>query len=393
MRNSLLSARAASSWWSGVFAPLCALVLSAILVPGFTAAQSSGALRGVVRDSLGGVVSNAHVAIDGSTSQTMTDANGAFRFSRLPSGEALVKVRRLGYLPVSAPVTIATGTEAHVEVKLSPLAERLPPVEVRRRAEVYDSRLAGFNERKGKHVGHFVTRERLDQMSSGRFIDALREMPGVEMRTLRGGVVTVALRGARCPPVVFIDGFPASAGVMDLDMIDLSGVEGIEVYYGMASIPPEFQSVQGGQSCGVIAIWSRPFRPRARRQEPVSRAELEKLIAEQKVYTADEVDQPAVLALGAIAAPAYPDSLWEAGVSGRVVAEFVVDDKGDIEPGTLTIASATHPYFASAVRSALDGAVFRAARLAGKSVRQLVDLPFRFQRNGDMHENSQVISR
>jgi Gram-negative bacterial tonB protein. len=76
-----------------------------------------------------------------------------------------------------------------------------------------------------------------------------------------------------------------------------------------------------------------------------------------------------------------------------VVAEFVVDDKGFIEPGTLTIASATHPYFASAVRSALDGAVFRAAKLAGKSVRQLVQLPFRFQRSGDTQDSAQVISR
>jgi Gram-negative bacterial tonB protein./TonB-dependent Receptor Plug Domain. len=368
-------------------------MLSAILVPGFAVAQPVGALRGVVRDSLGGVVSNAHVAIDGSTTQTLTDSNGAFRFPRLPSGEALVKVRRLGYVPVSATVRIETGAEAQMDLKLSPLAERLPPVEVRRKAEVYDSRLAGFNERKGKHVGRFVTREKLDLMNSARFIDALRSIPGVEMRTLRGGVVTVSLRGARCAPTVFIDGFPATAGVMDLDMIDLSGVEGIEVYSDMGSIPPEFSSARGGDSCGVIAVWSRPFRPRARRQQLISRAEVERLIAEQKVYTADQVDEPAVLDVGAIASPAYPDSLWEAGVSGRVVAEFVVDDKGVIEPSTLTIASATHPYFASAVRSALDGAVFRAARLAGKSVRQLVDLPFRFQRDRDMQDSAQVISR
>lgn len=393
MRDRLWWARTVGSGRIGVFQRIGIFLLSAILVPGFAAAQSVGALRGVVHDSLGGVVRSAHVAIEGSRTQTLTDSTGAFRFPRLPPGDALVQVRRLGYRPMSAVVRIETGREARLDLKLSPVAERLPTVEVRRKAEVYDSRLAGFNERKGKHIGHFVTREKLDRMNSPRFIDALREMPGVEMRTLRGGVITVSLRGARCAPIVFIDGFPATAGVMDLDMIDLSSVEGIEVYSGMASIPPEFMSVRGGESCGVIAVWSRAYRPRPRRQDPVSRAEVERLITEQKVYTADQVDQPAVLAVGATASPAYPDSLWEAGVSGRVVAEFVVDDKGVIEPGTLTIASATHPYFASAVRSALDGAVFRAAKLAGKSVRQLVQLPFRFQRSGDMQDSSQVIWR
>ena len=387
MRDRRLRAGSVGSGRIGVF------LLSAVLVPGIAAAQSVGALRGVVHDSLGGVVSSAHVAIEGSKTQTLTDSTGAFRFARLPTGDALVRVRRLGYQPMSAAVKIETSRETELDLNLSPVAELLTPVEVRRRVEVYDSRLAGFNERKGKHVGHFVTREMLDRMNSPRFIDALREMPGVQMRTLRGGVITVSLRGARCAPMVYMDGFPAISGVMDLDMIDLSGVEGIEVYPGMSSIPAEFMSVAGGESCGVIAIWSRPFRPRARRQQPVSLAEVERLIAELKVYTADEVDEPAVVAVGATVSPAYPDSLWEAGVSGRVVAEFVVDNNGMIEPGTLTIASATHPYFASAVRLALDGAVFRAARLAGKSVRQLVQLPFRFQRGGTTQDSARVNSR
>jgi TonB family protein len=109
------------------------------------------------------------------------------------------------------------------------------------------------------------------------------------------------------------------------------------------------------------------------------------------VYTADQVDQPAFLADGTTASPVYPDSLWEAGVSGRVVAEFIVDANGNVEPGTITIASATHPYFGSAVRSALESAVFHAAQLAGKTVRQLVDLPFRFQRSAG--DSAQVILR
>jgi Periplasmic protein TonB, links inner and outer membranes len=353
------------------------LILLAAFVPAVGVAQAVGSVRGVVHDSVDGVVSDAQVGIKGSAFRTTSDEAGAFRLVGIPLGDAVLEVRRLGYRPVSTPLTIAAGSELQVDPALAPVPEQLAPVQIHRRAEAYDSRLAGFNERKSKHEGYFVTRERLDRMNSARFVDALREMPGVSVRTLRGGVITVSLRGARCAPLFFMDGFPATSGTMDLGMIDLSGVEGIEVYSGM-SIPPEFMVVSGSENCGVIAVWSRPFRPKPRVRESVSRTELERLVAEHTVFTGDQVSVPAAWIGGGSGIPVYPDSLWTARVTGRVVAEFIVGQDGNIENGTLTIASATHPYFASAVRSALDGAVFRPAVLNGNPVRQLVQLPFVF---------------
>jgi hypothetical protein len=351
-------------------------ILSLLLVPATVLAQPGGNIRGVVRDSLGGLVSSAHVAIRGTTSATTSDSIGAFRLSGVTPGDAVLEVRRLGYRPAIAAVRIAAGSEIEVDVRLAPVPEQLAPVEIRRRAEVYDSRLAGFNMRKSKHVGYFVTREKLDRMSSARFVDAIRDLPGVSMRTLRGGVVTVSLRGAHCAPMFYIDGFPAISGPMDLDMIDLSGVEGIEVYAGMSSIPAEFMSVVGGESCGVIAVWSRPTKPR-RRITQEGQADLAKLVESRAVYTSNQVDDPAELT-GGSAMPVYPDSLWRLRVAGRVVAEFVVDSDGLIESGSLRIVTATDPAFASAVTASLGDAKFRAALLGGKAVRQIVELPFVF---------------
>ncbi|MGI8402077.1 MAG: carboxypeptidase regulatory-like domain-containing protein [Gemmatimonadaceae bacterium] len=353
------------------------LLLLVVFVPGIAGAQAVGGIRGVVHDSADGVVSDAQVGIKGSALRTTSEEDGTFRLVGIPPGDAVLEVRRLGYRPVSTPVTIAAGSELRLDPALAPVPEQLAPVQIHRRAEAYDSRLSGFNERKSKHVGYFVTREKLDRMNSARFVDALREMPAVSVRTLRGGVITVSLRGARCAPLFFMDGFPATSGTMDLGMIDLSGVEGIEVYSGM-SIPAEFMVVSGSENCGVIAVWSRPFRPKPRVREPISRAELERLIAEHTVYTADQVSEPAAWTGGGSGVPVYPDSLWTARVPGRVVAEFIVGQDGNIESGTLTIASATHPDFASAARSALEGAVFRPAVLNGNPVRQLVQLPFVF---------------
>jgi hypothetical protein len=330
-----------------------------------------------VRDSLGVALSGAQISVQGTNVRAVTDDDGTFRLGRLRAGDVTLLIRRLGYRPESPSIRVNPQAETRIDIRLGALAMRLPTVEVRRRAEVYDSRLAGFVARQEKHVGHFVTREQLDRMRSARFVDALRQIPGVQMRPLRGGGITVALRGSRCPPLVFIDGFPADAGTMDLDMLDLASVEGIEVYSGVATVPPEFMGARGTHACGVIAVWSRPFRPR-RHIADAEAVNLEQLLASQAVYTADQVEDAARVAEGSVV-PHYPDSLWRAGVSGRVLAEFIVDTAGAIEPGSLRIVSATHPYFAGAVKAALEEGAFRSAFLKGKPVRQIVQLPFVFE--------------
>jgi len=355
-----------------------ALALGTFLFPAALLAQGAlGIIRGTVLDSLGGGVSGAQISIKGTAARAVTDDAGAYRLVRVQAGDAELFFRRLGYRPESRGVRVTSGAETRLDLTMVALAIRLPTVEVRRRAEPFDSRLAGFIARKDRQAGHFVTREQLDRMSSARFVDALRQIPGVQLRFIRGGGTTIALRGSRCPPLVFIDGFPASAGTMDLDMLDLASVEGIEVYSGVASVPSEFMGARGTHGCGVIAVWSRPARARRHRTAAGDPVDLEKLLAARAVYTSDQVDDPVQLAQRSIE-PVYPDSLWRAAVPGRVMAEFIVDAAGLIEAGSLRIVSSTHTFFAAAVKSALEDAAFRPAVLAGKSVRQIVQLPFVF---------------
>jgi TonB family protein len=358
------------------------LYLILIISPTAVMAQTGG-IRGIVRDSAGGVVGNAHVILSGLlAAQVTTDSTGEFHFAAVPGGNGHLEVRRLGYRPTSTSVIVPRGSELHLDVEMVPIPGQLTPVQVTGRAQPYESRLAGFNERKSKHIGYIVTRDKLDRMSSARFVDALREMPSLSVRSLRGGGVTVSLRGARCSPMFYMDGFPAASGAMDLDMIDLSGVEGIEVYSGMSSTPAEFLTLRGTENCGVIAVWSRPFRPKPRVQNQMSVRDIERLITEHTVFTADEVSDPVKFPVGTIR-PIYPDSLWAAGILGRVVAEFIVGLDGRVEAGSVIIASATHPDFATAVRMALEDATVNPALLKGAPVRQLVHLPFDFKARDD----------
>ena len=74
----------------------------------------------------------------------------------------------------------------------------------------------------------------------------------------------------------------------------------------------------------------------------------------------------------------YPAMLRQQQVEGRVVAEFVVDTLGRVEPKSVRIVSATHALFANAARAALPRARYTPAELEGRKVRQLVVLPVRF---------------
>jgi protein TonB len=76
--------------------------------------------------------------------------------------------------------------------------------------------------------------------------------------------------------------------------------------------------------------------------------------------------------------PVYPDSLRKAGVTGDVVVQFVVDTAGYAELETVKVLRSTHAIFTESVRDVLPVMRFEPAELDGRKVRQLVQLPFRF---------------
>jgi TonB family protein len=291
-----------------------------------------------------------------------------------------LRIRRLGYTPATQLLQFAKGTEPELQIVLTAAPGYLPSVEVREPRQVFDARLRGFRERSTKGVGHFITRAKLDQLKSYRFSDMIRTVPGVSLRTLRGGGTSVILRGALCPPLVFVDGSPASAGVVDLDMFDLSTVEGVEIYPGLSSVPAEFVTGRGGERCGVIAIWSRPYRPKPAPladRAPKAPA-LDSIVSAMSIFTVDQVDTPASLIAGS-AVPEYPDSLRRQGIGGKVVIELVVNVDGNLDTASVNLVSSTHPLFTDAVQQALAGAKFKAATLRSRTVRQVLQVPFVFK--------------
>jgi protein TonB len=77
-------------------------------------------------------------------------------------------------------------------------------------------------------------------------------------------------------------------------------------------------------------------------------------------------------------APEYPSSLRDSGVEGQVLAQFVVNESGRYEGGSLKILSSSNSAFTAAVKDALPRMRFSAAQIGGKKVQQLVQMPFQF---------------
>jgi TonB family protein len=168
------------------------------------------------------------------------------------------------------------------------------------------------------------------------------------------------------------------AGEVYLDAYPLHTLHGIELYLGSSTSPLEYTAPQNRSSCGSILLWSRgrdTDPPRRRERQPV---DIEELVASLSVFTSDQVDSRAEMRNRQALEFAYPPDLFAARTSGRVVAEFVVDATGRVEPRTVTVVSSTHELLTVSVARALEQSAFEPAVKEGKPVRQFVRQQFDF---------------
>jgi len=74
----------------------------------------------------------------------------------------------------------------------------------------------------------------------------------------------------------------------------------------------------------------------------------------------------------------YPDVLRQAGVTGRVVVQAIIDPTGRAEPASVQVVQSPNPGFDQSAKDYVLGAQFRPARVHGRAVRVLVNLPIDF---------------
>ena len=69
------------------------------------------------------------------------------------------------------------------------------------------------------------------------------------------------------------------------------------------------------------------------------------------------------------AKPRYPFDFQIHGMPGRVFVRYVIDTRGDAEPGSIEVLWASHPDFGKAAVEALTNSHFRPGTVQGRSVR------------------------
>ena len=211
-----------------------------------------------VTDTAGKPIPGAEVQVVGTSLRGNTDDDGRVALLAVPAGKAVLRVRRLGFAELTIPISVTPGAMPEARYKLRPVAAELNKVVVKS-SELKPDRYArtqrfdGFYRRRAAGVGSFLTREMVDARDAQRPEDLLRLVTGIRI-TYRG--TTPLISFARCNQVnVYIDGIRSHDGFRDFFALSPLQIEAMEIYHGMAQVPPEFSPRPN--DCAAIVIWTR----------------------------------------------------------------------------------------------------------------------------------------
>lgn len=234
-----------------------------LLLVGASAARAQperGAIRGTVRDGEGRMLRGVQLSVKNTDIRATTDSTGAYLLSGVWPGETQIQVRRLGFEPGTATVTVKPGDTTRADLRLSVEIAALPAVETN--AAAGSGRMAAFEQRRARGGAAFITRADIERRRPHVLSDMLRSVAGVSVKpsSFATGLPLVEMdRSARsvgsgaCQVQLFLDGHPYPRG--NVDDFPPDNVEGIEIYRGGSELPAEFRTDNAG--CGLIAIWTR----------------------------------------------------------------------------------------------------------------------------------------
>ena len=211
-----------------------------------TAAQTGEPLMGI------------QVVIRGSRRWAITNQDGAFRLERIMPGPLVLEFRHPNRAPIVHHLTLEANQTTELSVRVDTRTVALPEVVIEGREERPAGKMHEFNARKAAgHGGYYVTRKEIEERQPRVLSDMLRRIPGLRVDCDFGSCRVTTFTETRrimgaCPIQYFLDGIPYLG---DLDEMTPDQIEGVEVYRGSSSIPPQFNT--GTSMCGVIAIWSR----------------------------------------------------------------------------------------------------------------------------------------
>lgn len=227
------------------------------------ARRGSASLRGRVTNKAGLPVASARVGLVGQRASTLTRENGEFTLDALPVGIQTVSVRRLGYAPAEASVSLSESAPARVTVIMGAFVPELPAVEVVSRRDAGLEKL-GFLRRKREGMGgHFLTPEQIEARRATRVTELFSTVPTLRASGgPRGRLVSKGrLSGWGGCVAVTVDRLSwGDLGPGDIDsFFHPEEVAAIEVYEA-SQAPIEFSVFStAGEHCSVVVVWTKAY--------------------------------------------------------------------------------------------------------------------------------------
>ncbi|MCA6487185.1 MAG: TonB-dependent receptor [Chitinophagaceae bacterium] len=220
------------------------LLILLLVLFGRISAQTITVTGRVVNNSSSESLVGALVTVKGGTSKTLTDANGRFSLTNVPSGSVLV----ISYVGMSTAEVKATGTNMLIELSSGT-------------ATLSDVVVVGYGTQKVTKVSGAISTVKgadIEKLRPVRTEEALQgRAAGVNViqSGSPGAKPTVLIRGipsySGTDPVVIIDGVPQT--LTDLNAINASEIESINVLKDAAA--SAIFGVKGGN--GVIVVTTR----------------------------------------------------------------------------------------------------------------------------------------
>lgn len=201
----------------------------------------------------------SRVELVGTDVVAITNQNGQFAMTNLPSGSHVLIARHLGYGAASVPVDLSAREPQRVTITLPKFVAIMDPVLVSARRNVTLDRV-GFSKRRKSGAGNYLGPDQIERIHPFRVNDILRRFPGVRIVYTPTGEAPVSTRGmgfggGNCTRYI-IDGIPwLSVQPGDVnDFISGSEIVAVEVYQA-PYVPPEF--TRGSNGCLTIVMWTK----------------------------------------------------------------------------------------------------------------------------------------
>ena len=222
--------------------------------------KGQAVLRGKVVNATGAPMVGARVEVEGTMSRVLTNAEGAFTLTELPSGTQSVVARQMGFAPVSQPVELSSREPRTTTITMSQPVQMLDPIVVTAESDMGLDNI-GFTSREKSMSGTFLDAKEIMARGPNMLTDVFRTVPSLKVvpvspydyavESSRGNML-----GGRCVKY-WLDGSPyESVFPGDIDrMIPPYEIAAIEVYNG-STVPMQFTNANSG-NCAVIVIWSK----------------------------------------------------------------------------------------------------------------------------------------